>query len=644
MSCLVAFFCALTSAQAEIAIKQRPLPIGGVSEKGRWTYHGGVMYIRKLVMSPDGTTLWAATSKGVIKLDIGREHLTRFTTLDGLADTYVTDLDIDADGAVWAATYSGLSKYTKEGWSSAGVEQGLSNIHLQSVAVDADGQPWVSGYGHSNSLISHRAGNRWVDFSREADAFTGSGLDILHRDSSGKVWAATYDTDSSSDPNIVPKRTANHLIVFNDVAVFQEIPLPKHLLSFPRRKTITSIANARDGRVLVGSILGLFAWDGKTWTRYGRREGLREENIQALAPGPEKTTWILTRRGIYSFDGKKAELRTAVPQELQALTQNTNNFAVGADGDVWLTMEPSVALVHGDGAEWTVYIPTLDGPVTQPGSGVHRILMDASGALYFAAQGTRGGFTRRLKNDWEILYHGDVNDAALDKNGVPWIVSRRVLRYANEWQNESARLGITSAAHTIHRDQRGNLWIGGSAHLLQWNGAKAIQHHRDHPAFKGPYTRLTSGPSGHLWVWYGQGVAMWRGDRLWNPVGKLTGMPGLKGKAMAVGPRGGVYIGGSWGAADYDGVSWQHFVREGDNAFRANPVLPGRDVRAIFVDSLNTTWFATDEGIATFDGRQWSKMTASEGLASNSVWSVFEDKESFWFGTMAGLSRFKKLQ
>ncbi len=106
MSCLVAFFCALTSAQAEIAIKQRPLPIGGVSEKGRWTYHGGVMYIRKLVMSPDGTTLWAATSKGVIKLDIGREHLTRFTTLDGLADTYVTDLDIDADGAVWAATWA----------------------------------------------------------------------------------------------------------------------------------------------------------------------------------------------------------------------------------------------------------------------------------------------------------------------------------------------------------------------------------------------------------------------------------------------------------------------------------------------------------------------------------------------------------
>lgn len=644
MSCIFVFCCLLTSAQPETTIKQRPLPIGGVTEKGGWTYHGGVMYIQKLVMSPDGTTLWGATNKGVIRLDIARERLTRFTTLDGLADTYTSDLNLDTDGTAWAATYSGLSQFTKEGWKSVGAEQGLVNSHLQNVAMDADGRPWVSGYGQSRSLISHLAGNRWVNFSKENDAFTGTGLDFLHRDSSGRIWAVTYDTDDTSDPTTASRRTASHLVVFNDVAVFQEIPLPKHLLSFSNRKTITSIANARDGRVLLGSVLGLFAWDGNDWSRYGRREGLPEEHIQALSPGPEKTTWILTRRGIYSFDGKQAELRTTVPQDLQALTENTSNFAVGADGDVWLTMQPAVALIHGDGAEWTVYIPTLDGPVTQPGSGVHRILKDASGTLYFAAQGARGGLTRMLSNDWEIIYHGDVNDAALDKSGVPWVISRRVLRYANEWVNESPRLGMASVARTIHKDQGGNLWIGGDSHLIQWDGTKVIQHDGDHPAIKGPYTQLTSGPSGHLWVWFAQGVAMWRGDRLWNPVGKLTGMPGLSGNAMAVGPRGGVYIGGLWGAADYDGVAWHHFVREGDTAVRASPVLPGRDVRAIFVDSLNTTWFATDEGIATFDGQQWSKMTAAEGLASNSVWSVFEDKDSFWFGTMAGLSRFKKLR
>jgi ligand-binding sensor domain-containing protein len=301
-------------------------------------------------------------------------------------------------------------------------------------------------------------------------------------------------------------------------------------------------------------------------------------------------------------------------------------------------------LVHGVGLQWTLYLPELDGPMSAPGRGIQTILKDGAGRHYFGGAGAAGGLTRFDGQKWEVLYAGNVLDAALDRDGKPWIVTGSVLTHAGkDWEDELRSLGLPGPWMGIEADRRGVLWIAGEKDLLEWDGSKVVRHAGDVPQFLPPYPAMALGPGGHFWVWSAQGAALWQGERKWSVVGKSTGLPGLRGSAMAVGPKGEVYVGGPWGAAKYDGGSWTQYAPAAAEQFQALPVLPGREVNTLFVDRQSTVWLGTDEGgVATFDGRSWGKLSADDGLASNSVWSIFEDNDAFWFGTAAGVTRFRK--
>ena len=61
-----------------------------------------------------------------------------------------------------------------------------------------------------------------------------------------------------------------------------------------------------------------------------------------------------------------------------------------------------------------------------------------------------------------------------------------------------------------------------------------------------------------------------------------------------------------------------------------------------FLDKSGNMWFATtQEGIFRYDGTSFTNFTEKDGLCSNEVWAVIEDKEGFlWFGTANGLCKF----
>jgi len=625
-------------------VRKADLPIGGVRTKGRWTYYGGLIHFNRVRVSRDGSVLWAATDKGVLRLDIERERLTRFSTLDGLADNCTADIALGVDNSVWAATYSGLSLVGPSGCTTWDKKDGLVSSNLSRVAIDRSQRPWVSSGGTLPNAISYFHSTRWVHYSQRDDGLGGAGVDLLHAGAKGKVWAIVYDADHSLGRADIFVRRSASLAVFSPDGTWQMMPLPKHLLAYRKRRAVTGLESFEDGRLVAATVLGLFAWDGKSWTRYGTREGLPDEVVIDICPGPADTIWGLTRRGIFSFNGTGARLEVRIPQEVQEKAGPPTQVAVGPEGDIWIVPDPPVQLVHGEGLRWTIYMPEIDGPMTQSKLGVNTILHDKASYHYFAAAGQTGGLSRFDGQKWEILYVGDVRSAALDKKGQPWIATGAIQRYVGkEWVDQTESLGLAGPVNTVHTDRQGTLWIAGEKDLLEWDGSKIVNHAGDTPQFLPPYAAMASGQAGHFWVRCGQGVAQWKGEKLWKLAGKSDGLPGITGKAAAVGPRGEVYLGGPWGAAQYDGRSWTHFVAEDVVYQHALPSLPGRQVNTILVDRQGTVWFGTDDGgIATYDGRNWGKMTTADGLPSNGVWSVIEDENSFWFGTLAGVSRFRK--
>ena len=73
--------------------------------------------------------------------------------------------------------------------------------------------------------------------------------------------------------------------------------------------------------------------------------------------------------------------------------------------------------------------------------------------------------------------------------------------------------------------------------------------------------------------------------------------------------------------------------------FTADDGLPSNVVYALLEDRRGHPWFATQEGASRFDGRQFANFTVRDGLAAAKVNAMVEDRRGhLWFGTACGVS------
>ena len=73
-----------------------------------------------------------------------------------------------------------------------------------------------------------------------------------------------------------------------------------------------------------------------------------------------------------------------------------------------------------------------------------------------------------------------------------------------------------------------------------------------------------------------------------------------------------------------------------------NSAQIGDYVVSVFKDSKDNLWFGTlEKGIAKYDGKKLTYLTTNDGLPSNRVTNVIEDKKGvLWFATGVGLSKY----
>ncbi len=89
----------------------------------------------------------------------------------------------------------------------------------------------------------------------------------------------------------------------------------------------------------------------------------------------------------------------------------------------------------------------------------------------------------------------------------------------------------------------------------------------------------------------------------------------------------------SWkGVFQYDGKSFTNITSN----------IPSPSFWDVLEDRKGNLWFATrDSGVYYYDGKSFQHFTTKDGLASNMVFSIYEDKAGvIWFGTGGGASRY----
>ncbi|MBL8289087.1 MAG: regulator [Rubrivivax sp.] len=249
-------------------------------------------------------------------------------------------------------------------------------------------------------------------------------------------------------------------------------------------------------------------------------------------------------------------------------------------------------------------------------AGVHQVDL-ASGKL-------RNTFTRK-----EGLANEYVFAVGLTRDGTKWFGTNAggVSRYRDgQWKTFFPMHGLADYwVYSFAQQRNGDLWIG------TWAGVNKVDGRTGR--FSTYVKELVN-----EWVY---GLSVDAQDRVW------------------FGTEGGVSM--------YDGKRWQSWThKDGLGAandenlpFSANTGLGTRTrhdlsvsaegpatynpnyVFCILAAADGSIWAGTwGGGVARWDGKAWTNLTAKEGLAGNIVYSMAEDSRGvLWFGTNKGLSR-----
>ena len=362
----------------------------------------------------------------------------------------------------------------------------------------------------------------------------------------------------------------------------------------------------------------------------------------------------------------------------QGLPQGTiYSIAQTRDGYLWLGTQ--TGLVRFDGVH---FAPFESSGGAAPGNvWVRSLLEDGNGNLW---AGTIGAGLFRLHNGVPQQFSmknglpsDNIRCLASSRNGDLWVCTENGLARFSKgtWFTFRGAQGLSTNNFRAADEARdGSIWFGGdSANLSVWNGSAFTQHTLSSmPQYATVRALLCSG-DGSVWIGTSDGLI-----RLKNGVEhRFTAADGLAGNyiyCLREDRDGTLWIGTKNGFSrwrngeiesyrskdglsqstvyslmeDREGSLWAG-TKNGLNQFldgRAIPYtvsegLPTNSTGPVLQDRRGTIWVGTlGSGLARFDGRRFSVLTAKQGLASNTIYALAEDRSGdLWAGTSAGVTR-----
>jgi signal transduction histidine kinase/ligand-binding sensor domain-containing protein len=309
--------------------------------------------------------LWVATiGYGIVHIHEGQAD--SFTTRDGLSSDAVVQIFQDREGNIWAATTSGLDKFTKPAVPSMTERQGLSNV-AGAVLMDHKNRIWVGTESGLDRLIDGRLikstakfpaddirsifqtskermllatvadrGMVWFDGHRTIRLATRSGEDVFGfaEDLRCDLWVASRELGLlhlDGDGKLI--ETFDHKILgtFGIGLAYD----PK-----------------RDGLWLTSRVgdLGFFK-DGKFVEQYGPKDGLGEGIIRDPQVDKDGGVWASTRVGLAHLKNGRISVlgrKNGLPCDVVHWMRHDKNH------NVWLYTECGlVAFSENDLTTWT---------------------------------------------------------------------------------------------------------------------------------------------------------------------------------------------------------------------------------------------------------------------------------------------------
>jgi diguanylate cyclase (GGDEF)-like protein len=558
--------------------------------------------------------LWVGTENGLYRFDGFRFQ--RYGSEEGLRGQVIRSLFAGPDGTLWAGTTTGIFFQRPDGsFVEVHPPTPLNQFSLEvgSVFSAPTADRVVVAERSGAYLLRRLAADQWT---AEAMPLPAHEIWGLHYDGSGALWyGCDFDLCLTAQGSTRRLRATAQLPADHWRSILEDgqghlwLRGEQHLAEFfpqtgraelrdlpgrPDKLPSLGLTQNAKGQIVVAQGQAFALWEGNHWRTVTERNGLEPFDITAIFIDRLGVLWIgQVGHGLKRWVGEgRWEAYTA--------REGLSNNAVGASlrdraGRLWIGTD--------SGLDWIPAGENTPRPWKAGGASMARTVAlaeSADGAIWVGSQA--GGVAR---------------------------IDPRTQR-TTSWK--------TPAVYRILADSQQRLWIATAAGLYVVDAPGAAPHLMEDRGIQQPHRRFTDlsvGADKQFWAATDIGLYRWDGTH-WRHID--PGLSGVVPTQIAADRQGNL-----WAAGAYPGLVRLRVgsdrIQEAEHISR--PLLLSERIASLAVDRRGWLWVGQDAGLILFDGRNWRRFSAGDGLLWDDCnpYALSEDRDgSLWIGTSGGLA------
>ncbi len=433
----------------------------------------------------------------------------------------------------------------------------------------------------------------------------------------------------------------------------------------------------------------LFVFNGLSFDPLPVMQSITKENNEIIwmYPQSDKTIWVLKRddlQQILKFEGRQLK---------QTITQNDFPFKSIGDiktdrlGDTWFLDREDSSLTRYDGKIFktltradglpkdlsfnifpfsadSIYLSTRNGlylfnghESTKINDNVSELLLDKQGTLWSASSiageiadkiSAAGSTAFKREDGFSVSENVDL---AIDKEDNVWVMSQNsvnrlykpVTAHGDVLPGSRLQRGIRA----FYNDRNGRYWFGSYFYGASCYDGKTLtnysfQNYESQAIYRtdNHISSFTQDRVGNIWISTFKGSLIKFDGKSFFINNKTNGFSERMLYEMFADSKGNIWWLRNWrGVLGVNGVAY--FNGKETVSFTTAQGLCSNDVRCIFEDRTGTIWFGTNRGLSRFKDGRFTTFNEDDGLTKNAINAIAADGYgNLWLGTDGGVSRF----
>jgi ligand-binding sensor domain-containing protein/signal transduction histidine kinase len=393
--------------------------------------------------------------------------------------------------------------------------------------------------------------------------------------------------------------------------------------------TVRAITQTPDGYLWVGTDEGLARFDGYEFAVFTKDRGeLPGDSVTALAAAADGTLWIGTSDGLARYQNRRFQVFTT----REGLPDNgVTALAAGRDGSLWIVA--GVYLSRLRDGRFTHYAPGKDVPL----GAVRTVTEDRRGRVWI---GGYGGVARLEGERFVPAFQDSAPDAdvaiglVIDRRDNLWIAGTQGLLQVPPG-GAPRRFGVREGlpdpfVRSLWEDRDGNLWAGTNRGLSRLENSRFVAPSLEAGGERDWVRSIFEDREGNLWVGMNSGLRRLRDD-VFTVFAEAEGLPGDQPTVVYQDRAGRMWIG-------FHESGLVEFGARGFRRFTTRNGLLSNEVFSIREDRRGGLLVATREGLSRLEGERFRAHVPSDPAARRVVFDALEDRAGrLWLATPSGL-------